>query len=111
VTLAEPGPEAAGVIAPLVGGQVTVSAHGLHLSAAVDTAPGLATALVRALDQAGLLVDNIEIRQPSLDDVFFALTDARIPGDSNGSGAKGTSEGQGGPGAGAAEPDRQGVQA
>jgi ABC-2 type transport system ATP-binding protein len=87
VTLAEPGPEAAAVIAPLVNGQV------------------------RALDQAGLLVDNIEICQPSLDDVFFALTDAPIPGDSNGSGAKGTSGGQGGPGASAAEPERQGVQA
>jgi hypothetical protein len=44
--------------APLVGGQVSVSADGLRLSAAVDSAPGLATALVRALDQAGLLVDN-----------------------------------------------------
>ena len=111
VTLAEPGPEAAGVIAPLVGGQVSVSARGLRLSAAVDTAPGLATALVRALDQAGMLVDNIEVRQPSLDDVFFALTGARIPGDNNGSGATGTSAGQGGPGAGAAERESQGAQA
>jgi ABC-2 type transport system ATP-binding protein len=106
VTLAEPGPEAAGVIAPLVGGQVSVSAQGLHLSAAVDTAPGLATALVRALDQAGMLVDNIEVRQPSLDDVFFALTGAQIPGDNNGSSA-----GPGGPGAGAAERQSQGAQA
>jgi hypothetical protein len=30
--------------------------------------------VVRALDRAGILVDNIEIRQPSLDDVFFSLT-------------------------------------
>jgi hypothetical protein len=29
---------------------------------------------VRALDRAGILVDNIEVRQPSLDDVFFSLT-------------------------------------
>jgi ABC-2 type transport system ATP-binding protein len=76
VTLAEPGPEAVEVIAPLVGGQVSVSADGLRLGAAVDSAPGLATALVRALDRAGVLVDNIEVRQPSLDDVFFALTGA-----------------------------------
>jgi hypothetical protein len=40
----------------------------------VDSAPGLATTLVRALDEAGMLVDNIEVRQPSLEDVFFALT-------------------------------------
>jgi ABC-2 type transport system ATP-binding protein len=74
VTLAESGPEAAEVIAPLVGGRVSVSADGLRLAAAVDSVPGLATALVRALDQAGMLVDNIQVRQPSLDDVFFALT-------------------------------------
>jgi ABC-2 type transport system ATP-binding protein len=77
VTLAEPAAVAADVIAPIVSGQVSVSADGLRLGAAVDSAPGLATALVRALDQAGLLVDNIEVRQPSLDDVFFALTGAR----------------------------------
>jgi ABC-2 type transport system ATP-binding protein len=29
---------------------------------------------VRALDQAGITVDDAGIRQPSLDDVFFALT-------------------------------------
>ena len=32
--------------------------------------------LVRALDQAGILTDTIEVRQPSLDDVFFTLTGA-----------------------------------
>jgi ABC-2 type transport system ATP-binding protein len=77
VTLAEVAPEAARVIEPLVGGQVSVSADGLRLGAAVDSVPGLATALVRALDGAGMLVDNIEVRQPSLDDVFFALTGAQ----------------------------------
>ncbi len=30
--------------------------------------------VVRALDNAGLSVDDVEVRQPSLDDVFFALT-------------------------------------
>jgi hypothetical protein len=34
----------------------------------------LANIVVRALDTAGVLVDDIEVRQPSLDDVFFALT-------------------------------------
>ena len=109
VTLAEPGPEAAEVIAPLVGGRVSVSADGLRLGAAMDSAPGLATALVRALDQAGMLVDNIEVRQPSLDDVFFALTDAHIPGNDNGSGAKQKSADHAGPGA--AERESEGAQA
>ena len=35
---------------------------------------GLATRVVRALDDAGVEVDNVEVRQPSLDDVFFELT-------------------------------------
>jgi ABC-type multidrug transport system ATPase subunit len=111
VTLAGPGPEAAEVIAPLVGGQVSVSADGLRLGAAVDSAPGLATALVRALDQAGMLVDNIEVRQPSLDDVFFALTGAHIPGDNNGSGAKRATAGPGGLGESAAERVDEGARA
>jgi ABC-2 type transport system ATP-binding protein len=111
ITLAEPGPEAAEVIAPLAGGQVSVSADGLRLGAAVDSAPGLATALVRELDQAGILVDNIEVRQPSLDDVFFALTGAHIPGDNNGSAATEPSAAEAGPAAGAAERESEGARA
>ena len=88
-----------------------LSADRLRLGAAVDSAPGLATALVRALDQAGMLVDNIEVRQPSLDDVFFALTGAHIPGDNNGSSAAKTSARPGGPGADAAERESEGAQA
>jgi ABC-2 type transport system ATP-binding protein len=111
VTLAGPGPQAATVIASLVGGQVSVSDDGLRLSAAVDSAPGLATALVRALDQAGMLVDNIEVRQPSLDDVFFALTGAGIPGDSSGSGPHGMNADRAGPGESAAERESEGARA
>jgi ABC-2 type transport system ATP-binding protein len=111
VTLAEPGPEAAQAIAPLVRGEVSVSADGLRLGAAVDSAPGLATALVRALDQAGMLVDNIEVRQPSLDDVFFALTGAHMPGDNNGSAAKEPSAGIAEPKADAAERESEGARA
>ena len=111
VTLAEPGPEAAEIIAPLVGGRVSVSADGLRMDAAVDSSPGLATAVVRALDRAGLLVNNIEVRQPSLDDVFFALTGAHVPAGSNGSSALGTSAGQAGPEPGAAERASEGAQA
>ena len=36
--------------------------------------PGLATKVVRALDDAGVTVDDVQVHQPSLDDVFFALT-------------------------------------
>jgi ABC-2 type transport system ATP-binding protein len=81
VTLAAPHPHAVAAIAPLVVGQVHVSEEGRRLSAGVDAATGLATAVVRALDGAGVLVDNIEVRQPSLDDVFFSLTGGHLDED------------------------------
>jgi ABC-2 type transport system ATP-binding protein len=46
----------------------------LRLHGGVRHARGLATSVVRALDQAGITVDDVEVHQPSLDDVFFALT-------------------------------------
>jgi ABC-2 type transport system ATP-binding protein len=36
--------------------------------------PGLVTEIVRVLDASGIDVDDIAVRQPSLDDVFAALT-------------------------------------
>jgi len=40
----------------------------------VRSEDGLATTVVRALDAAGVSVDGVQLHQPSLDDVFFALT-------------------------------------
>ncbi len=81
VTLTEPHPGAVAAITPLVGDGVELSEDGRKLSAGVDTVPGLATSLVRALDASGILVDNVEVRQPSLDDVFFTLTGDHIEED------------------------------
>jgi ABC-2 type transport system ATP-binding protein len=81
ITLTDPHPGAVAAIMPLVGDEVELSEDGLRLSAGVDTVPGLATALVRALDASGILVDNVEVRQPSLDDVFFTLTGDHIEED------------------------------
>jgi ABC-2 type transport system ATP-binding protein len=78
VTLTVAHPDAARAIEPLVGAAVHVSPDGRRLSAGIDRATGLATGVVRALDEAGILVDNIEVRQPSLDDVFFSLTGGHI---------------------------------
>jgi ABC-2 type transport system ATP-binding protein len=74
VTLAAPHADAVGAIATLVPGRVHTSDDERHLSAGVDATSGLATAVVRALDTVGALVDTIEVRRPSLDDVFLALT-------------------------------------
>jgi ABC-2 type transport system ATP-binding protein len=74
ITLTTAHPAAASALAELVQGRIIVSDDGRTLGAPVDNSPGLATSVVRALDAAGVLVDNIEVRQPSLDDVFFSLT-------------------------------------
>ena len=123
VTLAEPHAAAVGAMAPLVSGPVAMSEDGRHLSAGVDSSTGLATVVVRALDAAGVLVDNIEVRQPSLDDVFFSLTGGHIEGDDDtedasasgsgsGSGSGGAAPGAAGPiGSGEGRHELEGVRA
>ena len=74
VTLASPHTGAEAALAPYVTGTIQVSQGGRRLQAPVEMASGLATTVVRALDAAGALVDDVEVRPPSLDDVFFSLT-------------------------------------
>jgi ABC-2 type transport system ATP-binding protein len=74
VTLTAAAPQACGLLARHVDGPVDVSGEGRRLRAAVSEGSGLATTVVRALDEAGVAVDDVSVRQPSLDDVFFALT-------------------------------------
>jgi daunorubicin resistance ABC transporter ATP-binding subunit len=74
VTLSAPDPGAAAAIEPLVAGPVHVSHDGRRLRAPVRSANGFATTVVRALDTARVTVDDVDVDQPSLDDVFFALT-------------------------------------
>jgi len=78
ITLTAPSADAVAAVAALVSGPVEVSDDGRRLGAGVDLVPGLATSIVRALDRAGIVVDNLEVRQPSLDDVFFALTGGHL---------------------------------
>jgi ABC-2 type transport system ATP-binding protein len=74
ITLSAPHPAAESALRPYVEGAIQVGRDGRQLEAAVRSASGLATTVVRALDAAGVLVDDVEVRQPSLDDVFFSLT-------------------------------------
>jgi ABC-2 type transport system ATP-binding protein len=74
VTLSAPSVQAVVALRTVVEGPVQVSIDGLHITAPVRTEAGLATRVVRALDHAGILVDDVEVQRPSLDDVFFALT-------------------------------------
>ena len=92
VTLSAPNQQAIAALQDVVSGAVHVSQGGRRLSAPVRTESGLATRVVRALDQAGVLVDDVEVQQPSLDDVFFALT-----GDAISDGPTTRATGTGGP--------------
>ncbi len=74
VTLTDPDPRAVDALTPLVDGVVHVSDDGRRLQAPVRTSSGLATTVVRALDTAGITVDDVAVLPPSLDDVFFELT-------------------------------------
>jgi daunorubicin resistance ABC transporter ATP-binding subunit len=75
ITLTFPHPDTVRVLEPFATGAVHASRDGRQLSMPVaKTGGGLATTVVRALDAASISVENVEIRQPSLDDVFFALT-------------------------------------
>jgi ABC-2 type transport system ATP-binding protein len=74
VTLSAADPAAAAALEPFATGPVRVSHDGRRLRAPVRSGSGLATTVVRALDEAEIVVDDVDVHQPSLDDVFFALT-------------------------------------
>ncbi|HTU80287.1 MAG TPA: ATP-binding cassette domain-containing protein [Solirubrobacteraceae bacterium] len=74
LTLSEPSPAASEALGAFAAGAVHVSHDRRRVRAQVNGAPGLATTVVRALDAAGVSVDDVQVHQPSLDDVFFALT-------------------------------------
>ena len=86
VTLSEANPAASGALEPFVAGAVHLSQDGRRLRAPVRSGGGLASTVVRALDAAGITVDDVEVHQPSLDDVFFALTGrpAEMPAEGTG---------------------------
>jgi ABC-2 type transport system ATP-binding protein len=65
---------AAGVLADHAAGPIRRLAGENRLEVPVVPRTGLVTAVVRALDAAGIDVDDIAVAQPSLDDVFHALT-------------------------------------
>jgi len=75
-TLRSPDPTATNVLRPLVEGPVRVGEDGRRLRAAVSSTTGLLTRVVRALDDAGIEVEDVAVQQPSLDDVFMRLTGA-----------------------------------
>jgi daunorubicin resistance ABC transporter ATP-binding subunit len=61
-------------IKPYATDDVKPDTEGLRLSVPVVAAEGLTTRVVRALDAAGVQVNDVTIQRASLDDVFQALT-------------------------------------
>jgi ABC-2 type transport system ATP-binding protein len=74
VTISDSHKCAASVLRRFATGPVNISHDARHLQLPVCNEPGLATSVVRALDATGITVEAVQVRQPSLDDVFFALT-------------------------------------
>jgi ABC-2 type transport system ATP-binding protein len=69
-------PEAERVVAEALGTQVQRDADPISLSARVSgTGTEEASRLLGALTRAGIVVDDFSLGQPSLDEVFLALTD------------------------------------
>ena len=72
-------------VKPFAAGGVQPDEDGRRLSVPVAAAEGLTTQVVRALDQAGVPVNDVTMQRASLDDVFLALTGHATSDDSEGS--------------------------
>jgi len=71
----EPWLEAARSVLKALGeGPVRVDAESRHVSVAVRSHEGVLTRAIRELDAAGVHVDDIGFRRPTLDEVFLSLT-------------------------------------
>jgi ABC-2 type transport system ATP-binding protein len=79
VTLAAPHAAAVAAVERFSIGAVMSAEDGLRLWTPAPNEPGLAIAALRALDDAGVLVDDITVHRPTLDDVFALLTGAAVP--------------------------------
>ena len=71
-------------LAPLCAQGCQVRHHGRTVTLPVTDGARLVPEVVRAMDQAGIVLDDVAMRRPTLDDVFLNLTGHRAT-DSNGS--------------------------
>lgn len=56
------------------GGGSTVEEHNRRITVPAHGGAGRLVQVVRALDEAGIVIDDIGLRRPTLDDVFLSLT-------------------------------------
>jgi ABC-2 type transport system ATP-binding protein len=69
---------------PFATGAIAPDGRGRRLSVPVCASDGLTTRVVRALDDAGVQVNDVTIRRASLDDVFLSLTGHASTGHASG---------------------------
>jgi len=62
------------VLAGQCGAEVTVDEHSRRLTAPTAGGTRSLVAVLRALDDAGIPLDDVGLRRPTLDDVFLTLT-------------------------------------
>jgi ABC-2 type transport system ATP-binding protein len=74
----------AAVLETLSGAAAAVDAGARHVSVPVTAHGGLLTRAVRELDAAGIEVDDIGYRRPTLDEVFLAITGNPAEGSASG---------------------------
>jgi ABC-2 type transport system ATP-binding protein len=62
------------IVAPLAAGAVKVEEHSRRLTAPVQGGAGVLIETLRKLDDANIVVLDVALRRPTLDDVFLTLT-------------------------------------
>lgn len=62
------------VVRPYSSGEIQVESSTHHLAAPVTQGARQLAAIIRDLDTAGILLDDLALRRPTLDDVFLTLT-------------------------------------
>ena len=65
---------AIGVLGPICTGKVDVDEGGRSFSAPIRSGNRVVPGVIRALDDADVDVLDVEVRRPTLDDVFLTLT-------------------------------------
>ncbi len=73
---------ALGTLRPLCTGEVEVSGEGRTFTAPIHAGDRVVPGVIRALDDAGVDVLDVEVHRPTLDDVFLTLT-GRTTSDEN----------------------------
>ena len=69
--------KAADIVAAFGLGKLQTNAETGEVSLATDEGEAILAEVVRRLDSAGVTISNIALRQPTLDDVFLALTGSK----------------------------------